>query len=218
MRGRGLNPALIVTLVRLFAIPWVMALLLIDEIPGGRWWALVLFAVAAATDWVDGYLARSRGEVTVLGTFLDSLVDKLLITGVLVALIEIDLISAWASIIIIAREFAVTGLRMVAVTEDLIIPANRLGKWKMASQTVAIAAIIAPGTPGWFDATLLGIALVLTILSGAYYFAMASKRLFPSAGGGVEPAAEVRGAVETGRRAAPIRTPRTSPSAEREPG
>jgi CDP-diacylglycerol--glycerol-3-phosphate 3-phosphatidyltransferase len=189
MSARGLNPALIVTLVRLFAIPWVMALLLIDEIPGGRWWALVLFAAAAATDWVDGYLARSRGEVTVLGTFLDSLVDKLLITGVLVALIEIDLISAWAAIIIIAREFAVTGLRMVAVTEDLIIPANRLGKWKMASQTVAIAVIIAPGTPGWVDATLLGIALVLTILSGAYYFAMASKRLFPKASGRAERAA-----------------------------
>jgi CDP-diacylglycerol--glycerol-3-phosphate 3-phosphatidyltransferase len=156
----------------------MMVLLLVDGIPGGRWWAFGVWLVAACTDWVDGRLARSRGQVTVLGVFLDSLADKLLVTGALVALIEIGEIAAWAAMIIITREFAVTGLRLLAATEDLIIPASRLGKWKMTSQIAAIAAIIAPGSPAWVDDGLLDIALVLTVLSGAYYFLMARRRLF----------------------------------------
>lgn len=175
-----LNAPLAVTWLRVLAIPGLMALLLIDpdSIPGGRWWAFGVFVGAVLTDWVDGRLARSLGQVTVLGSFLDSLADKLLISAALVALIETDQMTAWAAIIIISREFAVTGLRLIAAAEDLIIPAGNLGRWKMTSQSLALAWIIAPGGPHVVEDILLYIALFLTILSGAYYFVMARRRLF----------------------------------------
>jgi CDP-diacylglycerol---glycerol-3-phosphate 3-phosphatidyltransferase len=105
-----MNGALAVTWSRVFAIPGLMVLLLIDEdsLQGGRWWAFGLWVVAVLTDYVDGRMARSLGQVTVLGTFLDSLADKLLVSAALVCLIETGDITAWASIIIISREFAVT--------------------------------------------------------------------------------------------------------------
>src|SRR5262245_16656162 len=154
-----------------------MALILLD-VPDGRWWAAGLYAVAALTDNRDGWLARARGQVTVAGTFLDSLADKLLVSAALVCLIQVDAVPAWAAMIIIVREFAVSGLRLVAVSEDLIIPASRFGSAKTISQNVALVAIIAPGTPGWLADALLYLALVLTVLSGAYYFLMARRRLF----------------------------------------
>lgn len=174
-----MNPAMVVTLVRLAITPAIMALILSSDSDSVRLWATALFLLATATDWVDGYLARSRGEVTVLGTFLDSLVDKLLITGALVALIQTGDVSAWATMIIVTREFAVTGLRMVAINERLVIPANQLGKWKFTAQAAAITLLIAPRTPGWLDTTVLWVALVLTVISGAYYFVVTKRRLFP---------------------------------------
>ena len=180
MPSRSFNGALAVTWSRVLAIPGLMVLLLIpeDTIPGGRWWAFALWVAAVLTDFVDGRMARSLGQVTVLGTFLDSLADKLLVSAALVCLIETGDMTAWAAIIIISREFAVTGLRLVAASEDLIIPASRLGKWKMTSQSVAIAVIIAPGGPQIVEDVLLYVALFLTVLSGAYYFIMARRRLF----------------------------------------
>ncbi len=179
-----MNGALAVTWSRVVAIPGLMVLLLVDEdaIPGGRWWAFALWVAAVLTDWVDGRMARSLGQVTVLGTFLDSLADKLLVTGALVALIQTGEVSAWVAMIIITREFAVTGLRLVAASEDLIIPASRLGRWKMASQSVWLAVVIAPGGPTIVEDVLLYVALVLTVLSGAYYFMMARRRLFAGKG------------------------------------
>jgi CDP-diacylglycerol--glycerol-3-phosphate 3-phosphatidyltransferase len=179
-----MNGALAVTWSRVLAIPGLMVLLLIDEdaLPGGRWWAFALWVVAVLTDWVDGRMARSLGQVTVLGTFLDSLADKLLVTGALVALIQTGETSAWASMIIITREFAVTGLRLVAASEDLIIPASRLGRWKMTGQSIWLAWVIAPGGPQIVEDILLYIALFLTVLSGAYYFIMARRRLFAGKG------------------------------------
>ena len=167
-----------VTAIRILAIPPLMVLLLVDGIPGARWWAFGLFVGAAATDSLDGWLARSRGQVTVAGVFLDSLADKILITAALLCLVETGEIAAWVAIIIIAREFAVTGLRLVAVTEDLIIPASRFGKLKALSQNVALAAIIAPVTPDLAKDLLLGVAIVMTVLSGAYYFLITWRRLF----------------------------------------
>ena len=96
-----MNPAMVVTLLRLVITPAIMVLILGADSDAGRLWATALFLLATATDWVDGYLARSRGEVTVLGTFLDSLVDKLLITGALTALIQTGDVSAWATMIIV---------------------------------------------------------------------------------------------------------------------
>ena len=178
--SRGINGPLALTWSRVAAIPALMVLLLVDpaDLPGGRWWAFGVWLAAVATDWLDGRMARSHGKVTVLGSFLDSLADKLLVSAALVALIQTNEISAWVAMIIIGREFAVTGLRLVAAGEDLIIPASNLGRWKMTSQSAAIAAIIAPGTPSWLQDGLLALALFLTIISGVYYFLMARRRLF----------------------------------------
>jgi CDP-diacylglycerol---glycerol-3-phosphate 3-phosphatidyltransferase len=171
------NAALAVTCARILVIPGLMVLLLVP-IDGGRWWAAGLYLTAAATDSVDGWLARSRGQVTVAGAFLDPLADKLLVSAALVALIEVGEMPAWAAMVIIAREFAVTGLRLVAASEDLIIPASRFGKAKTLSQNAAITVIIAPDPWGWLETPLLYIAVVLTVLSGAYYFLIAQRRLF----------------------------------------
>ncbi len=175
--GAPMNPALAVTAVRIAAIPVVMVLLL-SGIPNGGWWAAGLYLAAAATDSLDGWLARSRGQVTVAGAFLDPLADKLLVTAALVSLVELGEISAWPVMIIVAREFAVTGLRLVAASEDLVIPASRLGKAKTLSQNAAILAIMAPHPWPVIDMPLLWIALVLTVVSGAYYFLVARRRLF----------------------------------------
>ncbi|MSO43774.1 MAG: CDP-diacylglycerol--glycerol-3-phosphate 3-phosphatidyltransferase [Thermoleophilia bacterium] len=172
-----MNPALMVTACRIAVIPGVMALILVDR-TGGRYWAFTLYVLAAATDSLDGWLARSRGEVTVAGAFLDPLADKLLVAGALVCLVEVGDVSAWIVMIILAREFAVTGLRMVAVSENLVIPASNFGKAKTLSQNVAIAWIILNVGPVWTETGLLYVAVVLTVLSGAYYFIMARRRLF----------------------------------------
>jgi CDP-diacylglycerol--glycerol-3-phosphate 3-phosphatidyltransferase len=176
-QARAINSALAVTGARILAIPPMMVLLLADS-SASRWWAGGLYAVAALTDSLDGWLARSRGQVTVAGAFLDPLADKLLVAGALVALIEVGDMPAWAAMVIITREFAVTGLRLVAASEDLIIPASRFGKAKTLSQNLAIFAIMAPGPWAWSEDPLLYAAVVLTVLSGAYYFLMARRRLF----------------------------------------
>jgi CDP-diacylglycerol--glycerol-3-phosphate 3-phosphatidyltransferase len=184
----SLNPALIVTAARIALIPVVMVLLLVDD-EGGRYWAFALYVVAAATDSLDGWLARSRGEVTVAGAFLDPLADKLLVTGALLCLIEVGDVSAWIAMIIITREFAVTGLRLVAISENLVIPASNFGKAKTLSQNIAIAWAILNVGPYWTELALLYIAVVLTVLSGVYYFIMARRRLFE----GRVPAPDVTG-------------------------
>jgi CDP-diacylglycerol--glycerol-3-phosphate 3-phosphatidyltransferase len=178
MRSGLMNGPLWFTSVRILAIPPLMVLLLVDGIPAARWWALAIFGLACVTDSIDGWLARSRGEVTVAGAFLDPLADKLLISAVLVSLVETGEVAAWVAMVIIAREFAVTGLRLVAAAEDVIISAGRFGKAKAFSQNIALGAIIIPGFPGSVADVLLGIALVLTVLSGAHYFLIARWRLF----------------------------------------
>lgn len=173
----SLNPALVVTAARIALIPVVMALILIDD-EGGRYWAFALYVVAAATDSLDGWLARSRGDVTVAGAFLDPLADKLLVTGALLCLIEVGDVSAWIAMIIITREFAVTGLRLVAISENLVIPASNFGKAKTLSQNIAIAWVVLNVGPAWTEMALLYVAVILTVLSGVYYFIMARRRLF----------------------------------------
>jgi CDP-diacylglycerol--glycerol-3-phosphate 3-phosphatidyltransferase len=178
VRSGLMNAPLWFTAVRIALIPPLMVLLLVDGIPGARWWAFAIFVVACATDSIDGWLARSRGQVTIAGAFLDPLADKLLISAVLVSLVETQEVAAWVAMVIIAREFAVTGLRLVAAAEDVIISAGRFGKAKAFSQNVALAAIILPGVAATVEDVLLGIALVLTVLSGAHYFLVARWRLF----------------------------------------
>jgi CDP-diacylglycerol---glycerol-3-phosphate 3-phosphatidyltransferase len=174
-----------ITFFRVVLVPVLMAFLLVD-VPYGDIFALIVFVVAAASDSLDGYLARRFRQTTVIGAFLDPLADKLMITAALVSLVELGELSAWVAMVVIARELAVTGLRMVAAVQGTVIPASRWGKAKTASQMVAIAALIVE--PRWLkpDWTLLGqgitwylvlVMLVLTVVSGVDYFVHARPRL-----------------------------------------
>ncbi|MBO8125957.1 MAG: CDP-diacylglycerol--glycerol-3-phosphate 3-phosphatidyltransferase [Firmicutes bacterium] len=162
--------ATIVTTVRILLIPVFMTLLLV-KIPYGVFLAAGVFTLAAVTDGLDGYLARSRNEVTQLGILLDPLADKLLISAALVSLVQLDRISAWIAMLILGREFAVTGLRLVAAGEGVIIPASKLGKLKTTTQIVAIVAVLI-NLPG--SQTMIWLAVAVTIWSGIDYFAKAA--------------------------------------------
>ncbi len=104
--------------------------------------AAAIFGLASLTDWLDGYLARRRKQVTWVGQMLDPIADKLLISATLISLVQLDLAPAWMVAIIIGREFAITGLRSIAYARGMPMPASRLGKLKMASQVVAILLLI----------------------------------------------------------------------------
>lgn len=104
--------------------------------------ALVIFLVAAATDWLDGYLARARNQITDLGKLLDPIADKLLTVSAFISLVELRLAPAWMVVIIVGREFAISGMRSVAATRGLVIPASNWGKYKTVSQIVAISLLI----------------------------------------------------------------------------
>lgn len=169
-----------ITLFRILLIPVFMTFLL-GTIPYGAAFAVGAFALAAASDSLDGYFARRRREVTTLGAFLDPLADKLLVSSALLALVQLGKLSAWVAMVIIAREFAVSGLRMVAAAESVVISASPWGKIKTAAQMVAIVAlIIEPGWSAWgvrVTAALMGVAVVLTLVSGVDYFLRARDRL-----------------------------------------
>ena len=128
---KQLNLANIVTIARMLFIPVFLVVLLGQMPEWGPWLAAALFTLLAITDAVDGYLARSRNQITTFGKFMDPLADKLLVTAALVALVELGTLPAWIAIIIISRELIVTGLRMVAVAEGVIIAASKWGSpWR----------------------------------------------------------------------------------------
>jgi CDP-diacylglycerol--glycerol-3-phosphate 3-phosphatidyltransferase len=189
-----------VTLTRIILIPVFLLVLLTDwpRLFTGApvlaelrpWIAAAVFTVLAVTDSVDGYLARSRNEVTTFGKFLDPLADKLLVTAALLALVELQVLPSWIAFIILAREFIVSGLRMVASAEGLVIAASWFGKVKTVVTIVAIvmflvkdsAAIqsLGPQIADLFNVaawTVMGAAVVLTIVSMVDYFRHASKVL-----------------------------------------
>jgi CDP-diacylglycerol---glycerol-3-phosphate 3-phosphatidyltransferase len=164
-----LNVPNVLTVLRILLVP-VIVVALLAETPNGDTLAAVVFAFAAFTDGLDGYIARSRGSVTTFGKLMDPLADKLLIIAPLVLLVSLDRLAAWVAMVIIAREFAVTALRMVAAEQGMVIPASPLGKVKTTVQVLAIFALIAvPSTPAWVDA-LVYLAVAVTIVSGADYF------------------------------------------------
>ena len=194
--GVNLNPANTVTLVRMILIPVFLLVLLTDWPNWFRaptllyqlrpWIAAAVFGVLAATDGVDGYLARSRGEVTTFGKFLDPLADKLLVTAALLALIEMNVLPAWIAFVIISREFIVSGLRMVASAEGSVIAASRYGKLKTVLQIAAILLFIVKDSvlivsmgaeiALWTQVvawSVMGAAVVMTIVSMVDYFAHA---------------------------------------------
>jgi CDP-diacylglycerol--glycerol-3-phosphate 3-phosphatidyltransferase len=160
-----------ITMARIGLIPVFVATLLTSvQHERATVLAFAVFAVAALTDGIDGYLARSRGLVTTMGIFLDPLADKLLITSALVALVELNEIAAWVVLIILSREFAVTGLRAVAASEGVIVPAGWSGKLKTTAQIALVLALIPPDSPEWLGDWLTWIVVVVTIGSAIEYF------------------------------------------------
>lgn len=174
------------TLSRIFMIPIFIILLSVPfnwgswdigaaELPVAHFIAGLIFIIAAATDWVDGYYARKYNLVTNLGKFMDPLADKLLVSAALILLIEMGLAPAWIVIIIISREFAVTGLRLVAAGEGIVLAAGQMGKLKTATQMIAIAVLLLHNFPFSFinfpfGTIMLYIALFFTVVSGVDYF------------------------------------------------
>lgn len=164
-----LNVPNVLTLLRILAVP-VIVVALLDETPDGDVIAAIVFALAAFTDGLDGYIARRRREVTTFGKLMDPLADKLLVVAALVSLVSLGRLAAWAAMVIIARELAVTGLRSIAAEQDVVIAASWLGKLKTALQVAAIFALIAfDPAPLWADVVLY-VAIAVTIVSGADYF------------------------------------------------
>jgi CDP-diacylglycerol--glycerol-3-phosphate 3-phosphatidyltransferase len=161
------------TISRIFLVPLLVVVLLTRterwELIGG-----IIFAVAALTDWLDGYLARRRKQVTTLGIMLDPIADKLLISAAFISLVQMQLAPAWMVVIIVGREFAVMGLRSIAVTQGITIPASWLGKGKMTTQVVAILLLILGkkflGPFHFLGEVALWVTVVLAVVSGFDYF------------------------------------------------
>ena len=157
------------TMLRILAVPVVVVALLV-EMPNGDIIAAAVFAAAAVTDGLDGYIARSRNSITNFGKLMDPLADKLLIIGALVSLVSLGRLEAWVAMVIIAREVAVTILRTIAAERGLVIAASWLGKAKTVLQIAAVIALIATNpSPAWVD-VLVYAAVAVTIVSGADYF------------------------------------------------
>jgi CDP-diacylglycerol--glycerol-3-phosphate 3-phosphatidyltransferase len=165
-----MTPPNAITLARMLVVPVVVWLILADFADHERWAALA-YALAASTDSLDGFLARRRPAWrSVGGVFLDPLADKLLVVGALIALVEQSRVSTWVVLVIVAREFAVTGLRLVAAGGASIIGASQLGKLKTFSQNVMVVCLLLAGRgDGWTDAVVT-LALALTVWSFADYF------------------------------------------------
>ncbi|MBI4444591.1 MAG: CDP-diacylglycerol--glycerol-3-phosphate 3-phosphatidyltransferase [Acidobacteria bacterium] len=130
------------TVLRIFLVPLLVVVLLTGSSPEREIWGFIVFMAAAITDLLDGYLARRRLQVTTLGKLLDPIADKLLISAAFVSLVELNMVAAWMVVVIIGREFAVTGLRSIASAEGFSISASRLGKYKMATQVLCVSALI----------------------------------------------------------------------------
>jgi CDP-diacylglycerol---glycerol-3-phosphate 3-phosphatidyltransferase len=157
------------TVLRILLVPVVIVALL-DETPNGDAIAAGVFALAALTDTLDGYIARSRGAITTFGKLMDPIADKLLVTASLVALVSLDRLDAWIAMVIIAREFAVTGLRGVAAEQGVVIQASWLGKLKTTLQVAAIICLIAVDPAPLGVDLLVYAAVAVTVISGVDYF------------------------------------------------
>lgn len=185
-----MNLANKLTMIRIFLVPIFLIFIAGRGIPYGSVIATLIFIIASLTDQLDGYIARSRNQITNFGKFMDPLADKLLVTAALISLVELHLIPAWAAVIIIAREFAVSGLRTLAAAEGTVIAASWWGKIKTVTQIAAILLLllevnissseyltnlvvnnnILNGFFNYVPNTILIIAVIITIISGIDYF------------------------------------------------
>ena len=181
-----MNLANRITLARIFLVPIIMFFLLVNlnlpnlsfggfSITYNQLIATLIFIIAASTDGLDGYIARSRKMITNLGKLLDPLADKLLVAAVLISLVDMQKLDAWIAIVIISREFAVTGLRQIALLEGKVMAASAWGKWKTVTQIVMIVVILLNNFPFYFigipfDIIVSWVAAAITIYSGFDYF------------------------------------------------
>lgn len=185
-----MNLANKLTLGRIFLVPVFLIFIAISDIPYGTFIATFIFILASLTDKIDGYVARSRNQITNFGKFMDPLADKLLVTAALISLVELQVVPAWAAIVIIAREFAVSGLRTIAASEGKVIAASWWGKIKTVIQIIAIIILLLKvnvSTSAYLTKLVteidfwniffeympnisLGLAVIITIMSGVDYF------------------------------------------------
>lgn len=160
------------TLLRIFFVPLLVVLLLTKDVNMDLW-AVAVFLLAAATDFLDGYLARRNNQVSRLGILLDPIADKLLTSAAFISLVELRLVPAWIVVIIIGREFAVSGLRAISAAEGVVMPASDLGKIKMGFEVAAIAVIaLTPRFPRFdiLGQVLLWLVVWFALHSAAQYF------------------------------------------------
>ena len=162
-----------ITLVRVALIPVVMVLMYLSGGVAGSiwlWLALGVFIIASLSDFVDGYIARSYNQVTDFGKFLDPLADKLLVIAVMTIFCQWNLMPAWALMIVLTREFAVTGLRLVAVGKGTVIAAGWSGKVKTASTMIGLCFMMGFPNVGWLGIAVNAVIVVTTLYSGIEYF------------------------------------------------
>ena len=171
------------TLLRVIMIP-VFLVLMLAEFPGHLWIALAVFILASLTDYLDGHIARKYGQVTAFGKFMDPLADKLLVTAALLIFVQWGQVPGWAAFVILAREFGVTGLRLVAASDGTVIAAGMSGKVKTFSTLVCMCLMMTPLhsltlIPPAFtlDTLCVIVMLVTTVWSGAEYFIKFGKLL-----------------------------------------
>jgi CDP-diacylglycerol--glycerol-3-phosphate 3-phosphatidyltransferase len=183
METTAMNVPNYLSISRVLSVP-VFIILMLDPTPLRSLCAAIVFALASATDWLDGHLARKWGQVTKIGKLLDPIADKILIASALIMLVEIDpsKVPSWIAIVIIGREIAVTGLRAMAASDGVIIPAENMGKYKVGAQITAVLSFVLnyylraewANDLGWIA---LRTAMVLSIYSGVIYFVNYWKRL-----------------------------------------
>ena len=181
------------TLSRIFLVPFLVVVLL-TKFDGREIVGLIIFLTATATDFLDGWLARRRGEITTLGTLLDPIADKLLISAAFISLVELGLAPAWMVVVVVGREFAVSGLRAIASGHGLVIPASSWGKAKMLSEILAVSLLILAirhsevilpvvnVTLQTFAKAALWIVVAVALISGTQYFARFLQRTVSATG------------------------------------
>ncbi len=157
-----------ITVVRILLIPVVLVLMYLD-FAGHMYWALAVFIIASLSDFADGYIARHYNQVSNFGKFMDPLADKLLVISVMLVFLDWGYMPAWAAIIVVARELAVTGLRLVAVEGGKVIAAAWSGKIKTASTMVCFILLMLP-VPDWTVTACWIVVLATTVYSGIEYF------------------------------------------------
>jgi len=162
-----MNTANKLTLLRVAMIPAFLLVLYLN-VPGANYWALGIFVVASLTDWLDGYIARKYGQTTDFGKFMDPLADKCLVTAAMLWFVEIGQMPAWALLIVIVREFAISGVRMQAANKGRVIAAAWSGKVKTASTMICIVLMFLPIAQE-INMICVAVIVLTTIYSGVEY-------------------------------------------------